>query len=234
MTPQHSGARYLCPVADPTMTATASPRGRRRLRRHLIIAIGVAAGVALLAALFHGPPREQFSLATAYLALGLLAVTLSLGPMNVLRGRPNPVSFDLRRDFGIWSALVGLLHTGLGLTVHFTGRMQLYFLAPDDGRSLFGLRADPFGAANYTGLIAALLLLLLAAISNDLSLRNLGTRRWRSVQRWAYLVLVLTMLHAALYQVLEKQRMVLVGLFVVMAVAIVGVQFAGYRRVRGG
>ena len=43
-----------------------------------------------------------------------------------------------------------------------------------------------FGLSNETGLIAALILLVLLATSNDASLRNLGLARWKSWQRWNY------------------------------------------------
>lgn len=219
-------------MVDSNHSSAESPRGARRVRRHVSIAAASLSATALLSLSFSGPLRERVSLATAYVALGLLAVTLSRGPLNVLRGRPNPVSFDRRRDCGIWTAVLALVHTVIGLTVHFTGRMHLYFLAPPDAPSVLGLRADPFGAANVTGLVATLLLLLLAAISNDRSLRTLGTRRWRAVQRWAYVVLGLTIAHGALYQVLEKQRVMLVGVFVLIAVSVVGVQLAGRRQFR--
>ncbi|MES2304433.1 MAG: ferric reductase-like transmembrane domain-containing protein [Gemmatimonadota bacterium] len=209
-----------------------SAESRRRLTRHLCLAGGSAAIIIAAALVLPGRINERFSLGSAYLALALLVVTLALGPLNVIRSRPNPVSFNLRRDFGIWSAVLGLVHTVIGLTVHFGGRLRMYFLAQPDGRSLLGLRADPFGLANHTGLVAALLLLLLAAISNDLSLRSLGTARWRWLQRWAYLILALTILHGGLYQVLEKQRAVLVALFTVLSLVVLAVQLAGVRRHR--
>ena len=198
----------------------------------MLIAVGSLSTTAVLALLLQGAVRERISLATAYVALGLLGVTLSLGPLNVLRERPNPVSFDRRRDFGIWSALFGLAHTAIGLTVHLRGRMWLYFLPAPESPGVLGLRTDPFGAANYAGLVAALLLLLLATISNDLSLRRLGTERWRTIQRWAYLLAGLTVVHGALYQLIEKQRLPLVGLFVALAAAVTVLQLAGRRRRR--
>src|SRR5688572_18251144 len=101
-------------------------RSGRRLLRHL----SLAAGSVLLAACVYGslpgPRRSQdrdhnrlfrVSMATAYVSLTLLAATLVTGPLNVLRRRPNPVSTDLRRDLGIWSALLGLGHVATGLMV---------------------------------------------------------------------------------------------------------------------
>jgi sulfoxide reductase heme-binding subunit YedZ len=180
--------------------------------------------------LLHRDLRERFSTATAYVAIGLLAVTLSLGPLNVLRRRPNPVSFNLRRDFGIWSAMVGLVHSAMGLTVHFHGQIHRYFFADAGRPGLAGLRADAFGAANDSGLLAALLLLVLGLISNDLALRRLGTLRWRFIQRGAYVVAGLAVLHAALYQVIEKPPWWRILLVVAAFAALLTLQALGMRR----
>lgn len=207
---------------DPKRTGDrVSSRAGRRVRRQLAILAGSVLAGGTLVMVLTGGLRERLSLASAYVALTLLAITLSLGPMNVLRGRPNPVSFDRRRDFGIWSALFGLLHTAIGLTVHLQGRMLEYFLPTPDSPQFLGLRADPFGAANYAGLAAVLLLVLLTAISNDRALRSLGTHRWRALQRWSYPLLALTIMHGALYQVMETQRTALVVTFVAISASVV-------------
>lgn len=44
-------------------------------------------------------------MATGYVALGLLAFTLLIGPANLLLRRRNPVSNYLRRDAGAWTAI---------------------------------------------------------------------------------------------------------------------------------
>jgi sulfoxide reductase heme-binding subunit YedZ len=104
-------------------------------------------------------------MATAYAGLIFLAVSLWIGPWNVLRRRPNPVSFDLRRDIGIWTGILAILHTVIGLTVHLRGRMWMYFF-----KSLHPLKPQntQFGFANLVGLGAALLFLMLVLISNDI------------------------------------------------------------------
>ena len=74
----------------------------RRVLRYLIL-VGIAAGIAYVAFLLL-PSRsvlERISTATAYASIVLLAVALSIGPLNVLRGKPNPLSSYLRRDVGI-------------------------------------------------------------------------------------------------------------------------------------
>jgi sulfoxide reductase heme-binding subunit YedZ len=164
-------------------------------------------------------------MATAYAGLILLAASLWIGPLNVLRQRPNPVSFDLRRDIGIWTGILAILHTGIGLTVHLRGRMWMYFF-----KTLHPLQLQdtPFGFANFTGLAAALLFLMLLAISNDLSLRTLKTRRWKNLQRWTYAAFVLTAAHGILYQLVEKRHLPWVLVFTALMIAVATIQIFGF------
>src|SRR5206468_2206266 len=110
-------------------------RRRRRIRHNFVImAVAVVAGLAIGALFPSKVLRARVSLATAYVSLGCVALSLMLGPLKLIGNRPNPVSNDLRRDLGIWGAVVGLFHVGVGLTVHFHGRMQLYFIPePEKG-----------------------------------------------------------------------------------------------------
>jgi sulfoxide reductase heme-binding subunit YedZ len=177
----------------------------RRFIRHFSLAL-VATAITYLAYAETPPPdvRHRWSMGTAYAALIYLAVSLWLGPWNVLRQRPNPISFDLRRDVGIWTGMLAILHSAIGLTVHLRGRTWKYFfkrLHPVQ------LQTTQFGFANYTGLGAALFFLLLIAISNDLSLRAMKTKRWKSLQRCTYVAFVLTWAHGIAYQMIEKRHM---------------------------
>lgn len=202
----------------------------RRLRRHILLA--AVAGVLTWIAWRATPPpdfRHRLSMATAYAALAFLAVSLGLGPWNLLRRRPNPISFDLRRDVGIWTGLLALLHTAVGLTVHLRGRMWMYFL-----RRLHppALQTTIFGFANYVGLVAAILFLLLLLLSNDFSLRVLGTRRWKSIQRWGYAAFGCTIAHGIAYQVIEKRPFPWVLLFSAMTAGVLVFQGVGFLRMR--
>jgi sulfoxide reductase heme-binding subunit YedZ len=166
---------------------------------------------------------------TAYAALCFLAVTLMLGPWNVLRRRISPASYDLRRDIGILTGILALVHTGVGLTVHLRGRMWMYFF-----RSLHPLRiqASTFGAANYTGLAAAVIFCMLLALSNDWTLRALGTPRWKRLQQWTYFAFALTVIHAILFQCVENRRIPWVLFFAATAAITIAAQSAGFWRRR--
>jgi methionine sulfoxide reductase heme-binding subunit len=175
------------------------------------------------------PPdiRHRLSMATAYAGLFFLAASLWLGPWNVLRRRPNPISSDLRRDVRIWTGIPAIAHTAIGLTVHLRGRMWMYFfkrLHP------FKLQNTQFGFANFSGLGAAFLFLMLLAISNDLSVRTLGTRRWKSLQRWTYAAFVLTAAHGIAYQLVEKRHLPWVLIFTSLMIAVATIQILGFLR----
>ncbi len=164
-------------------------------------------------------------MATAYAGLIFLAASLWLGPWNVLRQRPNPVSFDLRRDIGIWTGILAILHTAIGLTVHLRGRVWMYFFK---GLHPLKLQNTQLGFANFTGLGAALLFLMLLAISNDLSLRTFGGWRWKSLQRWTYVAFLLTGAHGIVYQWIEKRHAPWVLVFAAVMTAVAFAQFLAF------
>lgn len=177
--------------------------------------------------------QASLSMATAYASLFFLGATLLLGPARVLRGKHSPANTYLRRDLGIWAGILALAHTAVGLTVHFPGRMWRYFFdQPPSFSAAPHLRLDAFGAANHTGLASALVLILLLALSNDRSLRALGTSRWKGLQRWNYLAFALMAVHGGVYQALQSRAAPGVGVFVVVLATVVAAQLAGFTATR--
>jgi sulfoxide reductase heme-binding subunit YedZ len=205
--------------------SVSTPRTARTWR-HLRLA-GIAAALIALCYALTPPPdvRHRASMAAAYVAMIFLAWSLLLGPLNVLRSRPNPISFNLRRDVSIWAGLLALLHTAVGLTVHLRGRMWMYFFAK---LHPLKLQKTQFGFANYTGLIAALLFLGLLLISNDLSLRSFGTKRWKTLQRMAYVAFALTLVHGWAFQMVENRKIPWMAVFWFMAAVALVAQLTGF------
>ncbi len=203
---------------------------KRRSARHVVLALVSA---SITAAFFYGLELKDaiigWSMASAYSGLVFLGASLVMGPWNVLRGRPNPAHTDLRRDIGIWAALLGLAHTAVGLQAHLRGKMWQYFFYPSDQVHRVPLRLDAFGVANLTGLGSALVLLLLLGLSNNRSLRALGTERWKTLQRWNYAAFALMAVHGVLYQIIVKRTALFVTLFAAGLFAVAAMQFAGFR-----
>jgi sulfoxide reductase heme-binding subunit YedZ len=186
-----------------------------------------------VAALYFTRPYKDVlsraSFATAYPALALLSSTLLVGPWNLLRNARNPISSDLRRDLGIWAGVLGVVHAAVGQFVHLRGRPWLYYVYGPSEHHV-GLRHDLFGLANYTGAIGILLLAALFATSNDLSLRRLGARRWKQLQRWNYAVFALVAAHSIAFQIIEKQKLSFVIVVAVSILAAIVLQIAGVAR----
>src|SRR5690242_1305409 len=123
---------------------TTVRRRTRRVRNHVALGVvSLGATWAVFAGVHSDDPVFRASLATAYVALGLFIVTLGFGPYAALKGRRYPVSTDIRRDFGIWSALIAIVHVVVGLQVHLRGKMWEYFVHPVKGALL--PRIDAFG-----------------------------------------------------------------------------------------
>lgn len=202
----------------------------RRLTRHYL-PFSIVTGLIIVVFLTTLPGEDmrwKWSMATAYAGLALLGFTLLVGAVNVLRSRPNPTSTDLTRDAGIFATLVITVHVAVGLFVHMGGNPLLYFFFPAGETHLIPLRYDPFGLTNWLGLAVTLILVVLFATSNDLSLRRLGTKRWKTLQRMNYFLFSGVALHGIVYQVLEKRTVPLILLLVLMIGVVVILQLAGF------
>ena len=208
---------------------------RRRLVRNLgIVAVAVAVHlvvVTMKASPSVGDTMYRVSLGTGYASVVLIAWAMLIGPWRLRRGRPAPANTDLRRDVGIWGGVLALVHVVTGLQVHFGGAFWKYFLYPD-GDHRIPLRHDLFGFANWSGLAATLVLVLLLAISNDASLRALGTRRWKSWQRWTYWAAALTVAHGLAYQIETKHFGRWIAGFLLLTVTVLAMQLDGRRRMQ--
>jgi len=200
-----------------------------RALRQLLIGGGVLAALALLSALI--PTNflaRRLTVASAYVGLGLICLTLAIGPGYLLRGRRPPVSISWRRDLGIWAGGISLFHVLVGFQVHFGGNWARYFFHGAEAGQRIPLRADAIGWANHTGLLATLILVLLVAISSNVAIRRLGPARWKSLQRLNYAGLVLVGVHGAIYQVLVRRPIPAVALLSLLLTGAVAFQVAGY------
>lgn len=220
------------------MKATVkAARRKQRVFQHLVLALTSALGVALIyhvvltresATQWLGP-MFPWSMATGYVGLALCGLTLLLGPLNLLRRRPNPISSYLRRDMGIWGGAISIVHVAFGLQVHAANILENFFTGITDG-ARFGFRVDLWGIANYLGLASTTIIVLLLALSNDISIRRLRWERWKALQHWNYVLFGLIVVHGMLYQWIEKRLTPYLALLVVVGASVMLGQSAGYWR----
>ena len=164
-----------------------------------------------------GRLARPLTTATGYIGLVLLAATLLIGPAKRLLRRATPLSLDLRRDLGVWTAIVSVVHVVLGFQIHEGGRILGYFLDVET----MSPRLNAFIFANYTGLAATLILVMLVAISNDAMLRRLKARSWKRVQKLSFVAFALVVAHSVLYGALGSRATLYSVLFVVSVAVVV-------------
>jgi hypothetical protein len=151
-------------------------------------------------------------------------------PISVLANTRPQQPGEFRSTARRWHMGRRLSTLRLGSMLISAGIPWLYFIDQHHR-----VRHDLFGFGSDTGLVAPLLFLLLLAISNDLWLRRLGTRKWKSLQRWTYVAVVLTILHAVRYQPIERRPASLVFEAVVWGTSgiIVALQLRGWSQTKG-
>src|SRR4051794_29914778 len=168
-----------------------------------------------------GSFNETIAIGTGYVSLILLAVTLLIGPINLLRKRKNPVNLNFRRDVGIWSGITAIVHVVFSLQLTPGKSIIEYFTG--DSVSGFGL----FEIGNVVGLVATLIMVALLITSNQISLKLLKGKRWKLLQRFNYLLILLTVVHTfALQSVNLRESFFFLGT-IVLSVAVVVVQAFG-------
>lgn len=202
----------------------------RRVQRNASLVALISAILLVTSAVVPGNRRtEALSIVTAYASLSLLVATLSIGPLNVIRGVSNPLSTHLRRDLGIWTAITGIAHTVLGLQVHKGGDLMAYFaLGNVDAET--SRPAVAFVVTNYMGALASVVLLGLLVLSNNASIRFFGAVTWKRMQRSSYAVILLVAAHGLIYQLLEQRNARAVALCLAMFATAGALQLHGFVR----
>jgi sulfoxide reductase heme-binding subunit YedZ len=210
-------------------------------RRHLIVAAtALVCGIVVYLLLglspewwpdrSYGPRSEdthwRLSVATGSTAVLLLGTTLTIGPVRRIRsGRAGSVHIPWRRVVGVWTAISAWTHLIFGITIHADGwRIWVPFTHLWQSQGKLRL----LGAAMWVGLGAALLLAVLAATSNATSLRRLGPHRWKLLQRGAYVVAALIVVHIAGMQIQEDRNAVHVSVVAAILAGVASIQVAGF------
>ncbi|OJV88165.1 MAG: hypothetical protein BGO39_08190 [Chloroflexi bacterium 54-19] len=164
--------------------------------------------IALMMATPSQSPLEMLSIGTGYVGLVLIAATLLIGPINMLKVRKNPVNMNFRRDVGIWAGITSLAHVLLafGVEINWGGTLLGFFLNKEGS-----LKLNLFGISNFIGLAAALVIIFLLVLSNNYFLKKLKGKRWKAMQRFNYLLFGVAFLHTFTQQINNLRGILLVG-----------------------
>ncbi|MAX24282.1 MAG: hypothetical protein CMJ19_07240 [Phycisphaeraceae bacterium] len=164
---------------------------------------------------------------SGYISVFFLSITLLIGPFNLIFRRKNPLSTDIRRDIGIYGGILAVIHSVVGLFAHLRGRPWLYFVKETE--TGFVINLDNFGIANYTGLLATLFIILLVAISNNVSITALKASKWKTLQRTSYLMFILVIVHSIYYREVLPEKEILTSIYMFIIALIIVIQLVGMR-----
>ena len=128
-------------------------------------------------------------------AIVLLHVVLSIGPLARLSDRFKPLLYN-RRHFGVITALIGLVHAGLALMMYHGMGVINPIASAIGGYGNYGIPIEfPFESL---GLIALIILLIMAATSHDFWLSRLSPPVWKALHMSVYVAYALLIAHVAL------------------------------------
>ena len=182
-----SSAHWERPSGARTWWATS--RRAEVIRRHLGVgALALLATLAFQFAFAEMPPERAWNRALADAALVLFGLTMASGALVRLRG--GHLLFSVRRELGLWSAILA------------GGHVLVVALVWLDVRSGDLVRDAGYAMGNLVGVVALAYTLLLAVTSNDYAQRRLGAS-WTHLQRAAITCYVLVALHSAYFLFLE-------------------------------
>ena len=173
------------------------------------------------------PPDESFTpvqvliRATGSLAFLQLSLLLCIGPLARLTPRFKPFLYN-RRHLGVATFVVALVHAVL-VTVwyHAFGVLNPLVSLLVSNPRYDSLRGFPFESL---GVVALLMLFLLAATSHDFWNTNLGPGLWKAIHMLVYPTYALLMAHVVLGALQSETHPALAALVVAGAVLVVGLQ----------
>ena len=189
--------------------------------------LGVATGIVVFLGLFVGigiSSGAQATIETLLIrglgagALLLLHVVLAIGPLCRLDPRFLPLLYN-RRHLGVCMFLLAAAHGGFSIIqFHGLGVLNPLVSVLVSNGNYDSLTQFPFQAP---GLVALVILFLMAATSHDFWLANLTPPAWKSLHMLVYLAYGLILVHVALGSLQAAERPTVLA--VLLGVGFVGI-----------
>lgn len=186
----------------------------------ILVYLGSFAGIGLTR--FTGDEALSLEIilirAFATCAFLLLSIILCIGPLARLDRRFLPLLYN-RRHFGVSMFTVALIHAILAISWYHgfgvTNPLQSIFSVPGPITSIVDIPFQPFGV------VALMILFLMAATSHDFWNANLGAPFWKAIHMGVYVAYTLLVVHVTL-GAMQEDNTGIVPVMVYLSVAVVG------------
>jgi nitrite reductase/ring-hydroxylating ferredoxin subunit/DMSO/TMAO reductase YedYZ heme-binding membrane subunit len=165
--------------------------------------------------------------ATATCAFALLNFVLCIGPLARLDTRFLPLLYN-RRHLGVMTCMIGLIHATLAFGFyHGFGIISPIESLLTSNTQYRSISAFPF---EVLGLLALVILLLMAATSHDFWLKNLTAAVWKWLHMMVYIAWGLLVLHVALGALQSERNPIYSAMLGAVVVIVCAVHIAAGRK----
>jgi methionine sulfoxide reductase heme-binding subunit len=132
---------------------------------------------------------------TSTLALLLLHITLSIGPLARCNTKFLPFLYN-RRHLGVTTFCIALVHGAFSmLQFHAMGNVNPFVSLFTSNTNFFSITGFPFQSLGFFALV---ILFLMAITSHDFWLHNLSPEIWKTLHMFVYLAYFLIIMHVML------------------------------------
>ena len=182
------------------MSPISRRMGARWWVRHLVVFVAALIGVYLFQeSRAEWSAMHRWNRAFGDMSLVLVCLAVAAGPLTRLWPRC-VFLIPWRRECGIYGVLLSLVHTIIILDEWIAWdllRLVGFEIHPATGQ--YVMVQQGFALANILGLVALAYAVVLAASSNDASVRLFGGAVWKFLQQGAYVLWMLILLHTAYF-----------------------------------
>lgn len=167
--------------------------------RHLVVIFLGAIGVyVFLESRAQWSEMHRWNRAIGDVSLVMIAVSMAIGPLSRLFRTFAPY-LPYRREFGIWGAVLAIVHTIIILAGWVEWDLIRLFGFEFHPDGYYVMAKHGLGLANAIGIVAAFYGLILAVTSSDFSQRLLGGPVWKYLQQSSYVLWMLIVLHTGYF-----------------------------------
>ena len=155
--------------------------------------------------------------ATGTLAFALLTFILCIGPLARLTPRFKPFLYN-RRHLGVTTFIIALAHAGLVLLwYHGFSEVNVFVSLLASNPRYDSIAGFPFESL---GLIALIIMFLMAATSHDFWNANLAPGLWKALHMGVYIAYALLIAHVALGAIQFEKHPLYTALLILSAVSV--------------
>lgn len=153
------------------------------------------------------------------LAIVMLHIILSIGPLSRLNSRFLPILYN-RRHLGVSMFIAALIHGGFSIVqFHALGNVNPFY-------SLFTSNMDYGSLTNFPfqvlGFLALLILFVMASTSHDFFLTNLSAKVWKRLHMMVYFTYALIIAHVFLGAFQQETSLFTIGFLIIGFIIISG------------